>query len=48
MLEEIAQVEKEERRARLKTRMLCVLIGIDVLLFVYIVVEIILLLTSMS
>lgn len=48
MVEEIAQAEKEERKARLKTRMLWVLIGIDVLLFVYIVIEIILLLTSVS
>lgn len=48
MVEEIAKVEKEERRARLKTRMLWVLISIDVLLFVYIVVQIILLLTSLK
>ena len=48
MVEEIAKVEKEERRARLKTRMLWVLIGIDVLLLVYIVVQIVLLLTSLK
>ena len=48
MVKEISQVEKEERRARLKTRMLWVLIGVDLLLFVYIIVEIILLLTSLS
>ena len=34
-MEELAQAEKEARRARLKTRMLWVLIVLDVLLFGY-------------
>ena len=47
MVEELAQVEKEARRARLKTRMLWVLIGLDILLFGYAVVEIVLLVISL-
>ena len=46
-MEELAQAEKEARRARLKTRMLWVLIVLDVLLFGYAVYEIITLVLSM-
>ena len=47
MVEELEQAEKEARRARFKTRMLWVLIVLDALLFVYAVVEIVLLTISM-
>ena len=45
-MEELAQAEKEARRARLKSRMLWVLIILDVLLFGYAVYEIIALILS--
>ena len=45
-MEELAQAEKEARRARLKTRMLWVLIIVDILLFGYAVYEIIALILS--
>jgi len=48
MVEELQQVEKEERRARLKTRMLWLIIILDILLFGYAVYEIIALAVSMS
>ena len=41
MVEELEKAEKEERKARLKTRMLWVIIVLDVLLFGYTVYEII-------
>ena len=47
MVEELAQVEKEARRARLKTRMLWLIIIADILLFGYAVYEIIALLASL-
>lgn len=46
-MEELAQAEKEARRARLKSRMLWVIIIADVLLFGYAVYEIIALILSM-
>ena len=48
MVEELQQVEKEERRARLKTRMLWVIIALDILLFGYAVYEIIALAVNLS
>ena len=48
MVEELEQAEKEERRARLKSRMLWVIIVVDILLFGYAVYEIIALLISMA
>ena len=45
-MEELAQAEKEARRARLKSRMLWVIIVADVLLFGYAVYEIIALILS--
>ena len=45
-MEELAQAEKEARRARLKSRMLWVIIVADVLLFGYAVYEIIALVLS--
>lgn len=48
MVEELQQVEKEERRARLKARMLWVIIAIDILLFGYAVYEIIALAINFS
>ena len=48
MVEELEQAEKEERRARLKTRLLWVIIIADVLLFGYAVYEIIALVISMA
>ena len=48
MVEELAQVEKEARKARRKTRMLWVLIGLDVILFGYAIVEIVLLVVSLA
>ena len=47
-MEELAQAEKEARRARLKSRMLWVIIIADVLLFGYAVYEIIALIISMA
>lgn len=47
MVEELAQAEKEARRARLKTRMLWLIIVVDILLFGYAVYEIIALVASM-
>ena len=47
MVEELEQAEKEARKARIKTRMLGVLIILDVLLFGYAVYEIIALTISM-
>lgn len=41
MVEELKQTEKEERKARLKTRMLWIIIILDILLFGYAVYEII-------
>ena len=46
-MEELAQAEKEARRARLKSRMLWVIIIADVLLFGYAVYEIIARILSM-
>ena len=48
MVEELEQAEKEERRARLKSRMLWVIIVADILLFGYAVYEIIALVISMA
>ena len=48
MVEELEQAEKEERRARLKTRLLWVIIIADILLFGYAVYEIIALVISMA
>jgi t-SNARE complex subunit (syntaxin) len=47
MVEELEQAEKEERKARLKTRLLWVIIIADILLFGYAVYEIIALVVSM-
>ena len=47
MVEELEKAEKEERKARLKTRMLWVIIVLDVLLFGYAVYEIIALTVNM-
>ena len=47
-MEELAQAEKEARKARLKSRMLWVLIIADVLLFGYAVYEIIALSISLA
>ena len=43
MVEELQQVEKQERRARLKTRMLWILIVLNILLFGYGVYEVVVL-----
>ena len=48
MVEELAQVEKEARKARLKTRMLWVLIGLDIILLVYAIIEVVLLVVSLA
>ena len=48
MVEELQQVEKEERKARLKTRMLWIIIILDILLFGYAVYEIVALVLSMA
>lgn len=48
MVEELAKAEKEERKARRKTRMLWVLIGLDVLLFVYAIIEVVLLVVTLA
>lgn len=47
MVEELEQAEKEERKARLKTRLLWVIIIADILLFGYAIYEIIALVISM-
>ena len=47
-VKELAQVEKEERKARRKNRMLWVLIGLDIILFVYAIIEIVLLVFSLA
>ena len=47
MVEELEQAEREERKARLKTRLLWVIIIADILLFGYAVYEIIALVISM-
>ena len=47
MVEELAQAEKEERKARRKTRMLYVLIGLDILLFIYALIEVVMLVVSL-
>lgn len=47
MVEELQQAEKEERRARLKTRMLWIIVILDILLFGYAIYEIIYLVLSM-
>ena len=47
-MEELAQAEKEARRARLKARMLWIIIIADILLFGYAVYEIIALLIKMA
>lgn len=41
MVEEVAKVEKEERKKRRNTRMLWVIISLDIILFGYVVYEII-------
>ena len=48
MVEELEQAEKEARRARLKTRMLWIIIIADILLFGYAVYEIIALVISIA
>lgn len=48
MVEELAKAEKEARKARLKTRMLWILIGLDIILFGYAVYEIIALVVSIT
>ncbi len=48
MVEELAQAEKEARKARRKTRMLYVLIAIDVILLGYAIYEIISLVITLS
>ena len=47
-VEELAQAEKEQRRQRIKTRMLYILVGIDVLLLGYAIFEIISLVVSLA
>lgn len=48
MVEELAQIEKEARKNRRKTRMLYVLIGLDVILLGYAIFEIIALVVSLA
>ena len=48
MVEELQQVEKQERRARLKTRMLWILIVLNILLFGYGVYEVITLVVTQT
>ena len=48
MVEELAKTEKEARKARLKTRMLWLIIVVDILLFGYAIYEIIALLISIA
>ena len=47
-VEELAQAEKEQRKQRVKTRMLYILVGIDVLLLGYAIFEIISLVVSLA
>ena len=47
-VEELAQAEKEQRKQRIKTRMLYVLVGIDVLLLGYAILEIIALVVQLA
>ena len=47
-VEELAQAEKEQRKQRVKTRMLYVLVGIDVLLLGYAILEIIALVVELA
>lgn len=46
-VEELVEAEKEQRKARIKTRMLYVLVGIDVLLLGYAIFEIVSLAVSL-
>ena len=48
MVEELAKAEKEARKARLKTRMLWLVIVLDILLFGYAIYEIVALLIKMA
>lgn len=48
MIEEVANVEKQERKNRIKTRMLYILIAIDALVLGYAIYEIISLIISLS
>ena len=48
MVEELAKTEKEARKARLKTRMLWLIIILDILLFGYAIYEIVALLIMMT
>ena len=48
MVEELAQAEKEQRKIRRRTRMLYVLVGIDVLLLGYAIFEIISLVITLA
>lgn len=48
MVEELEQAEKEARKERLKTRMLWVLISLDIILFIYALIEIVLLVISLA
>ena len=48
MVEELAQAEKEQRKNRRRTRMLYVLVGIDVLLLGYAIFEIISLVITLA
>lgn len=47
-VEELAQAEKEQRKQRIKARMLYVLVGIDVILLGYAIFEIISLVVSLT
>ena len=47
-VEELAQAEKEQRKARIKTRMLYVLVGIDIILLGYAIFEVISLVVSLT
>ena len=47
-LQELEQAEKEQRKQRIKARMLYVLVGIDVLLLGYAIFEIIALVVSLA
>ena len=47
-VEELAQAEKEQRKARIKARMLYVLVGVDVILLGYAIFQIIALVVSLA
>lgn len=47
MIEEVTDSEKEARKARVKTRLLWVIIVLDILLFGYIAYEIVMLLVTL-